>query len=34
VVPVERGVQLHPRSTTTSEKFLDQEEIVEDDVHY
>jgi hypothetical protein len=28
------GVQLHSRSTTANEKLLDQEAVVEDDVHY
>jgi hypothetical protein len=34
VVPVGSGVQLHSRSTTANEKLLDQEAVVEDDVHY
>jgi hypothetical protein len=34
VVPVGGGVQLHPRSRTVNEKLLDQEAVVEDDVHY
>jgi hypothetical protein len=34
VVPVSGGVQLHLRSTDANEKLLDQEAVVEDDVHY
>jgi hypothetical protein len=34
VVPVGSGVRLHARSTNADEKLLDQEAVVEDDVHY
>jgi hypothetical protein len=33
-VPVGGGVQLHPWPTNAYEKLLDQEAVVEDDVHY
>ena len=34
VVPLGGGVRLHPQSTEPNEKLLDQEAVVEDDVHY